>query len=79
METKNSMIESTLKEYDAGGCTRRSFLKKLGALGVAAAVAKCRGNFSPRCARSVCGQFRGLKSVPGSWQKSLQPKLPRRN
>jgi len=39
METKNSKIVSTLKEYDAGGCTRRSFLKKLGALGVATAVA----------------------------------------
>ena len=39
METKDQRIESTLKEFDAGGMSRRNFLKKLGALGVAAAVA----------------------------------------
>jgi len=39
MAGKNEQIEQTMREYDAGGMSRRNFLKRLGALGVAAAVA----------------------------------------
>ncbi|WP_316901188.1 extracellular solute-binding protein [Pseudodesulfovibrio indicus] len=39
MESKNVKLEKTLKEYDAGGMSRRSFLRTMATLGVATAVA----------------------------------------
>ncbi|EGB13315.1 extracellular solute-binding protein family 1 [Pseudodesulfovibrio mercurii] len=62
MET-NAKLEKTLKEYESGGMTRRSFLKTMTTLGVAAAVANA-------VALSPLGAVKAFAAISGPEERA---------
>ncbi len=60
MKSENGKVERTLKEYDAGGMSRRNFLKNMSILGISAVVANAVA-ISPLGALNAFASMKGAE------------------
>lgn len=65
MEIRNGNVESALKEYDAGGMSRRDFLRKMSILGISAVVANA-------VAVSPLGALNAFASMKGAEDRAWE-------